>query len=541
VNVGVSTVTSTTMTYEATDRDRICRIAFGNDSGTACNVTYDELGSITTQPTPTGTRQYSYLVDGSVRTIRDDTGSRADFQYDAFGQVQRLDVTRTASLDTRQDRHYGSLLTSHVEGGTPVLTRTIPGPEGFIATRHGPGGRWVFAFGEQRGNRFFTDENGVFVQDVDYQPFGEATSTGAQPGSEGYSNKQWNFGDALAAFGISQLGARLYDPAVGRFLSRDPLFMARTASTSNPYAFASNDPINGSDPTGLAENRCDDAGTNCDEAPPEQRGHEIIYVYDPYEPLTEPTQRGQVDEVPTVANHNGEKASRYESKQPRNKAMPPPVFGGSVPAGPWVNPPGGQPVPFFLGQEAHRGIAAYYAAHHPRQVVLSNFHSIGSILATLRDAGIESVMAGLGRKEDLRLMPDITNLTLMHLYEIKPWRQLVQGLGKAQTYTAIFWSVGVPMERGPSDDPGTAGVIPAPGGHFQFWSPTAGVILWRYKRGDFVPLLEPKPQKQEATEPVARRAERASRWVALGVAAYWIISESSRVLFPPRNLIFFLP
>src|SRR5678815_3032907 len=105
-NVGASN-TNVTMTYEVGDRDRICTIAFGNDSPTECNVTYDEIGSITTQPTQSGARHYGYLVDGRVRTTGDGQGSTAHFRYDAFGEVQQLDLTSTISLDIRQDRHYG--------------------------------------------------------------------------------------------------------------------------------------------------------------------------------------------------------------------------------------------------------------------------------------------------------------------------------------------------------------------------------------------------------------------------------------------------
>ena len=96
------------------------------------------------------------------------------------------------------------------------------------------------------------------MQDVDYSPYGEPTSTGAQPGSSRYSNWQWNGGDALAAFGVSHLGARIYDPVIGRFLSRDPLLIPLTAATTNPYAFAMNDPVNGSDPSGLTDPRGED-------------------------------------------------------------------------------------------------------------------------------------------------------------------------------------------------------------------------------------------------------------------------------------------
>jgi RHS repeat-associated protein len=247
-HTGTASATNTRLRYSTTDRDRICRISFGTDNGTACNVTYDELGSILSQPTPTGSRQYTYLVDGAVRTIADDRGTSAHYRYDAFGQVQELDLDSDVSLDIRQDRHFGSLFTRHYERiglatPTSVLLRKISGPDGFLATRHGPGGRWTFAYGEQRGNRFFTDQNGAFVQHVDYQPFGKPTPTGAETGSQLYSSTQWNFGDSLAAFGVSQLGARLYDPVIGRFISRDPLLIPRTATT-NPYAFASNDPVN---------------------------------------------------------------------------------------------------------------------------------------------------------------------------------------------------------------------------------------------------------------------------------------------------------
>jgi len=157
--------------------------------------------------------------------------------------------------DARHDRHYGDIFTWHDETTgpqtDPVLLRKIPGPDGFLATRHGAGGPWVFTFGEARGTRFLVDDGGAFVQDVNYQPFGKPSSTGAQPGSPLHGNEQWNYGDYLAAFGISKLGARFYDPAIGRFLSRDPLLIPRTAATTNPYAFAINDPVNHSDPTGL--------------------------------------------------------------------------------------------------------------------------------------------------------------------------------------------------------------------------------------------------------------------------------------------------
>ena len=246
---------STTMTYQSTDRDRICSIGYGSVApSTACDVKYNGLGNIIEQKSRSnGTRKFEYFANGQVKTIADGNGNIAYFRYDAFGAVQQLDLTGNTP-DTRHDRHFGGLIavrdeTTNGSTTTPVITRTIPGP-GFSATRHGPTGPWIFALGEGRGNRFFI-EAGDVVQDVSYKPYGEAASTGLPPHFARYSSKQWNGGDTLAALGLSQLGARIYDPVIGRFLSRDPLLIPRTAATTNPYAFAMNDPVNAADPSGL--------------------------------------------------------------------------------------------------------------------------------------------------------------------------------------------------------------------------------------------------------------------------------------------------
>jgi RHS repeat-associated protein len=272
---GVSNTRVVAMNYQTVDRDRLCNIAYGGGlpSTSACRVKYDRAGNITELPTRSnGVRTLSYFPSGQVERVADGNGNDASFHYDAFGAVQQLDLTSNTSDDTRVDRHFGSMMSQRKEvvGGasTSVTIRKIAGP-GVIATRHGSSATapWTFAFGDSRGNRFFTDQNGVFVQDVDYLPYGEANSTGAQPGSPQYSTQQWNGGDSLAALRVSQLGARLYDPVIGRFLSRDPLIIRKTAATSNPYAFANNDPVSNSDPTGLCPMHL---GSDCPELDPER-------------------------------------------------------------------------------------------------------------------------------------------------------------------------------------------------------------------------------------------------------------------------------
>ena len=50
--------------------------------------------------------------------------------------------------------------------------------------------------------------------------------------------------------GLVHFGARWYDPATGRWISKDPILLA---GGLNLYVFCGNDPVNLSDPSGLCE------------------------------------------------------------------------------------------------------------------------------------------------------------------------------------------------------------------------------------------------------------------------------------------------
>jgi RHS repeat-associated protein len=250
-----------TLSYQTSDRDRICRIGYGNGGlgGTTCNVSYDSFGNIVQQPTRTDVNMFEYFVSGDVRGIRSASGARVTFRYDPFGQLQELELEDQATSNYRSDRHFGSFISRRLHktalASTQYVARQFPGP-GLVVSRRGPNARWVYQFDDSHGTRFTTDQEGNFIQDVDYTSYGEAFSSGASPGSPEFSTDQWNGGDALEPFGVVRLGARLYDPVTGRFLSRDPALTPRTSATSNPYAFAFNDPINFSDPSGFDPDPC---------------------------------------------------------------------------------------------------------------------------------------------------------------------------------------------------------------------------------------------------------------------------------------------
>lgn len=99
---------------------------------------------------------------------------------------------------------------------------------------------------------------------------------------------------------------------------------------------------------------------------------------------------------------------------------------------------------------------------------------------------------------ELGLMPDITNLTRMHLYEIKPVDAEAAGAAKAATCVSLFSKAGVAVALGPTAEPGVAGGIPAPDGVYMFWSPQPGVIVYQYRKGRLVPV--PVGKREPARE-----------------------------------------
>jgi RHS repeat-associated protein len=243
---------------DVVDLDRICRINYGHGpfSDPSCNVRYDGKGAITAYPLDDGTQaELTYFPSGTPRSIRRDGEAHATFLHDASGMMGGLEVEDSNAGDSRVVRTYGLFERRRNDLGQTTVVRTIPGPNGGqVAQRMGGNGlsnpTFLWPFGNQRGMSATIDRDAI-VQEVEYLPFGEAKSDGAQPGAVEYTDRQWNDGAWLADFGINVLGARLYDVKLGRFLSRDPLLIRRNANTAHPYAFAFNDPINLSDPNGM--------------------------------------------------------------------------------------------------------------------------------------------------------------------------------------------------------------------------------------------------------------------------------------------------
>jgi len=95
-----------------------------------------------------------------------------------------------------------------------------------------------------------TDSNGNVAWTEHYTPFGETTLN--PPANDNLDGFTGHIRDK--ATGLNYMQARYYDPALGRFLSIDPVgFSPDKPFMFGRYTYVGNDPVNGVDPFGLAE------------------------------------------------------------------------------------------------------------------------------------------------------------------------------------------------------------------------------------------------------------------------------------------------
>lgn len=116
----------------------------------------------------------------------------------------------------------------------------------------------TFVYADPQGTPLAeTNTSGTITATFDYAPYG-SIALGTAPNGPGYTGHV-NDPD----IGYVYMQARYYDPAVGRFLSVDPVgSIAGNAFNFSRYAYANNNPIVNVDPDGR-ESACVDQANHC--------------------------------------------------------------------------------------------------------------------------------------------------------------------------------------------------------------------------------------------------------------------------------------
>ena len=198
---------------------------------TTTTLTWDVLSRLTTAVTAVGgtttnTQTYVEAVDGTrlERTVGATTTR--------YLPGQEIDYTSGVVSGAR--RYYAI-------AGTTVAVRVV------TPATAAAGGVLTWQVSDRQGSATLqvTDRTGVVARAYT-DPYGAPRpSTTALVTDRGWLQKTKD------TTGLVDLGARYYDPVLGRFLSPDPLNVQVTAQSANAYAYSNNNPVTYTDPTGL--------------------------------------------------------------------------------------------------------------------------------------------------------------------------------------------------------------------------------------------------------------------------------------------------
>ncbi|MEV6654242.1 ricin-type beta-trefoil lectin domain protein [Streptomyces sp. NPDC051219] len=187
-------------------------------------------------------------------------GASAAQLWEAQNETRHIygpDGSRLLTIQGKQATlHLGETETTVQKGGALVNTqRTYAAPGGAVMRyAYGTGSETLVAVAGDHQGSAYTEvalNGGMSARIRKQDPFGNQRGA-ATTGVNLQTHKGFLGATRDDASGYTPLGARLYDPAVGRFLSADPVLDLADPLQSNGYAYAHNNPVTLSDPTGLS-------------------------------------------------------------------------------------------------------------------------------------------------------------------------------------------------------------------------------------------------------------------------------------------------
>jgi RHS repeat-associated protein len=242
--------TAATYAYTASEAHLVDKVTVGQ---TVNDYNWDATGNLTERTINGKKETLTWNAAGKLTSITDDQGTAATgddgtttMVYDGENnRIGRIDDDGTQSLFVGgqeivvdpQGVVHATRTYSH--NGEMIATRSTDTGLTWIGTTHMGTATWAISAATMvltyRRQDPFGNDRGEAVNWT-------ATQQGYHTGTEDPT-------------GLVSMGARFYDPTTGRFISRDPVTAFKDSQQINGYAYAHNNPVNFSDPTGLFD--CD--------------------------------------------------------------------------------------------------------------------------------------------------------------------------------------------------------------------------------------------------------------------------------------------
>ncbi|WP_435192926.1 polymorphic toxin-type HINT domain-containing protein [Streptomyces sp. NRRL F-5630] len=215
----------------------------------------------TTTNTPTGSKLEEYHYDatgntdkrpgqsllwdaeGHLASVTEENGDKTSYLYDADGN--RL-IARTPTETTL---YLGTTEVTLAKGADKAKATRYTGLGGGVTAVQADDGSYSYTIADHQGTgQLAVDADSLSIQQRHSTPFGQPRGTNPSdwPGTKGFVGGT----DETGTTGLQHLGAREYDPQIGRFISVDPIMDLTDPQQINGYTYGNNNPVTLSDPEG---------------------------------------------------------------------------------------------------------------------------------------------------------------------------------------------------------------------------------------------------------------------------------------------------
>ena len=273
---GWTFVSQSSYTYDsANNRTDLGAVLTPGNRATAFNgytLTYDNVGNLT-HKSKTGFDQFFYWNSIGQLDSMVTNGVKVSFDYD--GQGRR--VSKRTGFDLRYI-YTGSQLIAEVDSSNTTIAQKIyryyPGVDNPHSVKEVSGTYYYLSAIGTPGIAALIDSTGKIKNRYRYNPWG-----GLEDSVETATNVLKFAGREYdTETHLYYNRARYYDPQLARFISEDPIGQG---GGSNQYAYAGNNPVGASDPSGQCWNANEDWIPQADGSCPAITGYAIIIMGQP--------------------------------------------------------------------------------------------------------------------------------------------------------------------------------------------------------------------------------------------------------------------